>query len=358
MLVGGDFSVIGGVGARHLAMLNDNGSVATSFQPRPNAPVRTLLALPDGRVLAGGAFTSIGGAARANLVRLNADGGLDAAYNPAVPQAVSALALQPDGRVLVGHATGVLRLNANGSADASFSATLNGPVTGLAVQSDGRILALQGRSLVRLTAAGASAGAALATGDLRAFALLADGGIVVAGTGAISTASGASRANLALLSSAGDLVTAFNPAPDAAVTSLAAQADGRLMVAGRFRVIGGVSRPALARLSSVGVGGQTLGVAANRGSVTLSRTGPVAEASAVVFEQSADLVSWTTLGNGVRAAGAAAWQLAGLNLPASGSFYVRARAIVAGSAGVSGGIQESVREFNYASPVPGLALPG
>jgi uncharacterized delta-60 repeat protein len=358
VLVGGDFSVIGGVGARHLAMLNDNGSVATSFQPRPNAPVRTLLALPDGRVLAGGAFTSIGGAARAHLVRLNADGGLDAAYNPVVPQAVSALALQPDGRVLVGHATGVLRLNANGSADASFSATLNGPVTGLAVQPDGRILALQGRTLVRLTVAGASAGAALATGDLRAFTLLADGGIVVAGTGAITTASGASRANLALLSSAGDLVPAFNPAPDAAVSALAAQADGRLMVAGRFRQIGGVSRPALARLSSVGVGGQTLGVAANRGSVTFSRTGPVAEASAVVFEQSADLVSWTTLGNGVRAAGAAAWQLAGLNLPASGSFYVRARAIVAGSAGVSGGIQESVREFNYASPVPGLAIPG
>jgi uncharacterized delta-60 repeat protein len=177
-------------------MLNDNGSVATSFQPRPNAPVRTLLALPDGRVLAGGAFTSIGGAARAHLVRLNADGGLDAAYNPVVPQAVSALALQPDGRVLVGHATGVLRLNANGSADASFSATLNGPVTGLAVQPDGRILALQGRTLVRLTVAGASAGAALATGDLRAFTLLADGGIVVAGTGAITTASGASRANL------------------------------------------------------------------------------------------------------------------------------------------------------------------
>ena len=43
---------------------------------------------------------------------------------------------------------------------------------------------------MRLTAAGASAGAALATGDLRAFALLADGGIVVAGTGAITTASG------------------------------------------------------------------------------------------------------------------------------------------------------------------------
>jgi len=358
VIVGGDFSVIGGVGARHLAMLNDNGSVATSFQPRPNAPVRALLALPDGRVLAGGAFTSIGGAARANLVRLNADGGLDAAFDPAVPQAVFALALQPDGRILAGHASGLLRLNANGSADASFSAAVTGPVTGLAVQPDGRILALQGRTLVRLTAAGASAGATLATGDLRAFTLLADGGIVVAGAGAITPATGAARSHLLLLAPGGELVTAFNPAPDAAVTALAAQADGRLMAAGRFRVIGGVGRPALARLSSIGVGGQTLGVAANRGSVTLSRTGPVGEASAVVFEQSVDLVTWSVLGSGVRAAGAAAWQLAGLNLPANGSFYVRARAIVAGSAGISGGIQESVREFNYASPVPGLAMPG
>jgi hypothetical protein len=91
--------------------------------------------------------------------------------------------------------------------------------------------------------------------------------------------------------------------------------------------------------------------------VLLNRSGTIGEISAVVFEQSADRVTWTTLGSGVRAPGTPNWQIAGLNLPASGVFYIRARSLTPSSAGTASGIYETVREFNYASSVPGLGIP-
>ncbi len=364
ILVGGSFATVGGVAARNLAMVNDNGSVTASFQPRPDGAVHALVALPDGRTLVGGAFTTLAGASRRYLARFNADGSLDAGFTAELPSVVLALALQSDGRVLVGHQTGLLRLNANGSTDGAFTSDVTVPVTRLAVQADGRILVVaQGQGLRRLTASGVGDGPTLATGDIRALTLQAGGGIVIAGNGALANVAGVSgggsvsRAHLALLDAAGAFVGSFNAAPDGAVTALALQADGRLMVAGGFRTLGRVVRPGIARLSGLGEAAQTLGVAANRGSIVLSRTGAIGEISSVLFEQSIDRTTWTTLGTGVRAAGTANWQLAGLSLPANGVFYVRARSLTPTTSGIAGGMYETVREFNYTSPVPGLGIP-
>ena len=124
-----------------------------------------------------------------------------------------------------------------------------------------------------------------------------------------------------------------------------------------FSSVGGVTRVGLARLSSSNPSGQTLGVAANRSAVLWNRSGAIGEASSVTFEQSADRVTWTRLGEGTRVAGGANWQLGGLNLPATGVFYIRARGIVPASAGTSSGLYEAVREFTFSSPVPQNSAP-
>ena len=349
ILVGGSFAGIGGVAARNLAMLNDNGSVTTSFQPRPDGAVHALLALSDGRTIVGGAFTSINGVTRQRLARFNADGTFDASYNASVPSTVRSLALQPDGRVLVGHTGGITRLTAAGAADASFSASVNGPVTALAVQADGRVLyAVNQAGVGRLNADGsADSSFSAPAGSAMAMALQADGKVLVAG----------SPSRLVRLNANGSADNAFAPGPNGAVTALALQADGRLMIGGSFSSVGGVARPGIARLSAPAAGAQALGVAANRGSVLLNRSGAIGEISSVVFEISSDRASWTRLGEGVRAPGTANWQVAGANLPANAVFYIRARAITPSVAGVASGLYEVIREFNYASPVPGLGIP-
>ncbi|HEU4509771.1 MAG TPA: delta-60 repeat domain-containing protein [Pyrinomonadaceae bacterium] len=52
---------------------------------------------------------------------------------------------------------------------------------------------------------------------------------------------------------AGPIDLGFNPAPNQAVDTLALQGDGRILVTGRFGIIGGWSQPRIARLTSSGV---------------------------------------------------------------------------------------------------------
>jgi hypothetical protein len=63
------------------------------------------------------------------------------------------------------------------------------------------------------------------------------------------------------------------------------------------------------------------------------------------------LVTWTRLGDGLRVPGSANWQVAGLSLPASGSFYVRASGVVPATGGTSSGLFQVVREFNFTNPL-------
>ncbi len=345
--VGGLFNAIGGVPAANLAALNDNGSVNATFQPRPNGAVNALLVLPDGRTIAGGAFTTIAGASRNRLARFTADGALDTAYNPGSVGAVRALALQPDGKVLVGGAAGLVRLNADGSADASFAAVSAAPVTAIAVQADGRILyAVNQASLARVLPNGAADGSfAAAAGSVLSLAVQADGRIIVSG----------SPNRLVRLSASGAVDTAFAPAPNGPVTAVALQDDGRLVVAGGFSAVGGQPRVGIARLAATSPATQQIGVTANRATIIWNRGGTGGDVGAVVFERSADRVTWTRLGEGVRVGGGSAdWQInlpAAQALPASGLFYIRARGLAPSAGGTSSGLFESVREFNFANPL-------
>ena len=82
ILVGGNFTTIGGVTRNYIARLNPDGSIDASFNPNPNGYVYSIAVQADGEILVGGNFTTIGGVARNRIARLNPDGSLDTTFNP------------------------------------------------------------------------------------------------------------------------------------------------------------------------------------------------------------------------------------------------------------------------------------
>src|SRR5690606_15315479 len=95
-----------------------------------NAPVWAIAIQPDGRVVVGGEFTQVGGQLRTRVARLHPNGGLDASFiNPDVNNTVGALLVMPSGKIMVGgsftavngQARGrLVRLEANGELDTSL----------------------------------------------------------------------------------------------------------------------------------------------------------------------------------------------------------------------------------------------
>jgi uncharacterized repeat protein (TIGR01451 family)/uncharacterized delta-60 repeat protein len=152
VIIGGDFLSINGVARNHIARLNVDGSLDTSFNnPGTGASdsVRALTIQLDGRVLVGGLFTNFNGTVQNHFVRLNADGSIDPAFNGGVGAdgAVYAIAIQPDTRILLGgefaRCGGVTRnrltrLNPDGSVDPSinFGAGCDNYVASLVVQTN------------------------------------------------------------------------------------------------------------------------------------------------------------------------------------------------------------------------------
>src|SRR5207249_1284924 len=112
-------------------------SARDEFNPNVSGPVQAIALQADGTILIGGNFTSVGGAAHTNIARLYADGRVDntfslAAINDACPlcTSVTSFAAQGVGKILVagGFRTlggeprrGFARLNADGSLDSAFN---------------------------------------------------------------------------------------------------------------------------------------------------------------------------------------------------------------------------------------------
>jgi uncharacterized delta-60 repeat protein len=107
LLLAGSFVTAGG---SHVARLNSNGSLDSTFtlsSGAPSAEVRGLAAQVDGKILLAGYFYSVGGAPRAHVARLNDNGSLDMTFNPGTgaDHDTAAVAVQPDGKIVIGGET-------------------------------------------------------------------------------------------------------------------------------------------------------------------------------------------------------------------------------------------------------------
>jgi uncharacterized delta-60 repeat protein len=106
ILAGGGFTTLGGQTRLLLARLNADGSLDTGFNPGAAGGrypgVYSLVVQTDGKILVGGEFTTLGGQSRSRIGRLNADGRLDLAFNAGANDWVRSLAMQANGKILAG----------------------------------------------------------------------------------------------------------------------------------------------------------------------------------------------------------------------------------------------------------------
>jgi len=352
ILVGGQFTTLGGQSCNNIGRLNADGTLDKSFNPGANGTVYSLGVQADGRILVGGFFGTLGGQSRNYIGRLNADGTLDTSFNPGANGQVYSLAVQADGKILVGGLFSSLggqgrnfigRLNADGTLDTSFNPGAYNDVDSLAVQGEGKILVGgyfttlvgQNRSnMGRLNADGTldTSFNPGADGTVVSLALEADGKILVGGV--FSTLGGQSRTNIGRLNADGTLDPSFNPGAGGSfafgvpsVNSLAVQADGKIVVGGGFTTLGGRSRNNLGRLNNIGPATQSLTF--DGSTLTWIRGGASPEVWRTTFEYSLNGgASWTNLGAGIRIPGlpagqAGGWKLTGFALPSNTTFRAR-----------------------------------
>jgi uncharacterized delta-60 repeat protein len=107
ILIGGAFTSYNGITRNRIARLNSDGSLDTSFilGSGANNHVRTITLQPDGKILIGGEMVLYNGISRSHIARLNADGSLDTSFDPGTGAnngRVWTIALQTDGKILLG----------------------------------------------------------------------------------------------------------------------------------------------------------------------------------------------------------------------------------------------------------------
>jgi uncharacterized delta-60 repeat protein len=158
VIVGGGFLPVGSQDQMGLLRLNADGSLDTAFNSNAtdassttnNSNVYVLTLQPDGKILVGGQFTTIGGQTRNRIARLNADGSVDSVFDPGADNSVFAMTLRTDGEIIAGGAfTGIAgharnyvgALNADGTGvGTAFNPNANGFVAAITISVDAKLL--------------------------------------------------------------------------------------------------------------------------------------------------------------------------------------------------------------------------
>jgi uncharacterized delta-60 repeat protein len=277
LLIGGPSIEINGVHQNGLARLNADGSIDSGFNPGtgPGAPGNGGLVIalqPGGRMFVAGAFTTFNDASRERITRLNADGSADPTFDPgaSINGGVNSIVMLPDGKSLIrgsfnrvggANRNRIARLQSNGNPDPNFDtgpgvsgASYSLEISAMTAQADGRVMiggdfsSVNGISRLRLARLDANGtvessfvsgigGIGFDARPVQSIAILADGRMLIGEPGGVDGLHEPRK--IARLSSAGSVDQTFNPVilaqagfSDAGVTSLVAQPDGRVIVAG------------------------------------------------------------------------------------------------------------------------------
>lgn len=143
-------------------------------------------------------------------------------------------------------------------------------------------------------------------GVVYSLALQADGRVLLAGT--FSTLGGLTRSDIGRVNADGSTDLTFNPGAGGAVYSLALQGDGAILAGGSFATLGGLARTNIGRLFNTDPATQNLSF--DGSTVSWQRGGAGPEVWRTTFDISTNGVDWTGLGAGQRVTGG--WQLTGL----------------------------------------------
>ncbi|HEX7570343.1 MAG TPA: delta-60 repeat domain-containing protein, partial [Verrucomicrobiae bacterium] len=263
LVVGGAFYSVNSSSSRyHLARLLSDGSLDSTFFATGsgvNGTVWSLAVQTDGHIVIGGDFTSVGGTSRYHVARLNANGTVDGSFLPTntINYSVLAVAVQTNNAVIIGgsFSQGTFpsynaRLNADGSTDTSFCSYPNGAVYAIAIQTDGKIViggaftTVNGANryhIARLNTDGSldnafQNGLTGASSNVRCIQIQSDGKILIGGD--FTTVNGSYRNYVARLSTDGSIDNGFNYSSagtmgaNGPVYSLAVQPDNNIVIGG------------------------------------------------------------------------------------------------------------------------------
>ena len=263
---------------RHLARLNTDGTLDTTFFPNPSAEVLGMAVQGDGSIVVAGTMTSFApnfsptGTIRNYVGRVSSGGVLDAGFDPnlnALINTVSVLSnghimlggsfttVQPNGATTPSFIDHVVVLNPDGTVDPSFSLGKNPPVSGqvqvFAEQPNRQVLIAgsfsplgggQGAYLSRLNGDGSpdTSYNAYVDGTVNTVAVLPNGAATLTPTN-----SGV------WLNGDGEVRISYSASSNGEVVCSNVQADGKILIGGLFNNFGGVSGlQNLARLNTDG----------------------------------------------------------------------------------------------------------
>lgn len=277
IVIGGCFSVYDGVARNHVARLNSDGSLDTSFNPGVyfsnqglNLQIYAISVLSDGRIVVGGKFSAVDGAySTAAVALINPDGSLDETFNTGggANDWVMAIKVQPDDKIILGglfttyggaSAGGILRIDTNGSIDPSFDSGtgVGSGVYTIAIQSDNKIIiggdfveynGTPRNGIVRVGADGSldnsfDPGQGVDTGEyIGALAIQSDDKIMIGGY--FTSYDGTLMNNIARINADGSLDSSFVVGTGAndEILSFLIQSDGKIIVAGGVTDYNGTS---------------------------------------------------------------------------------------------------------------------
>jgi uncharacterized delta-60 repeat protein len=285
ILVGGRFMSMRGTGStspvtrNFAARLNSDGTLDTVFNPNPNGVVYAMIYQPNGQIVIGGSFTTVqpNGASspitRNHVARFNTDGSLDMGFNPNTDKTVLALGLQTNGQIVVGGGFATLqpngsttpttrscaaRINSDGSLDATWDPEPNGSVEAVlvlpsqevvlggefvTVQPDASTGAIQCDFLARLNPDGSLEGNFIINPleSVTALAVQPDGKLVVGGNFTQvfpeNNLSSVASPYVTRINDDGSVDTTFIPGPNQAVSAIAVQPDGDVLLGGYFTTV-------------------------------------------------------------------------------------------------------------------------
>jgi uncharacterized delta-60 repeat protein len=232
IIAGGDFYLAEGVTRNGIARFNSNNALDTTLLSPVIAggTVQDVLLRSDGKLVMGGSFYSIENQDYRDVALLSSTGSMEAS---SYVGGVTALAWYPGGKVLAAmfHSPGIRRLNPDLTIE--DSATFN-PGAGISneIRSDGEM------------------------DRVNAMAVQTDGKILVGGS--FYSFSNTIRQNIVRLNGDGSLDTSFSSPVftissfRSEIFSIALQADGKILLAGRFSTVNGVATPTIVRLNQDG----------------------------------------------------------------------------------------------------------
>lgn len=273
IIIAGGFTNYNGANCNRITRLNSNGTLDATFTPGTGANnyINVVALQLDGKILIGGAFTSYNGTTSNYIARLNSNGTLDASFNIGTGTSfnVNAIEVQTDGKILIGgefisyngtNCNRIVRLNSNGTIDGTFNSGsgANSYVEGIALQPDGKILiagsftsynGVARNHFTRLNSNGSLDTSFANVGGASIYV------ICVQPDGKILTNGGTKNINR--FNSNGTIDISFNSGNGtggsvSAVSAIALQTDGRILISGYFTSYNGTTRKRIARLNANG----------------------------------------------------------------------------------------------------------